>query len=529
MAVTAHRLVSLSTTWRQGKKALVTATATILLIVTAGNILSFPRGGRLRKGIHETGERTVQKISQLSCELIKLNLTLLEGLPDVALSDGSKLDGSKFNGSCWKNENPGKLEDELRVVSISFATPDFAKYMREFETILNIPYEKDKDTWEKRAPLIGGMAPSVTKLDGTNGMIVVTRMYYNTFPCYEPCAPEMSWLLAEYYEPADGSSTPAFHTVTKVLPMGANATIKLPSILPVKFENLGQVSGPEDPRIIAYRRIVSLTETEQSILVVFNLLYPDRKRRMTIMDVATGHQVPLRIEGEEERPMEKNWTPFFGPDGTTLHFAYNYNQAQIIRCSIETGICNRLEDSSLQKSGNILRGGTPLLRHENGNFLFAFARTTTSCNEYTHFYRPNFVLLHDETPRFPVIYASDPYTFENLLFQPPVKDIDDDVLLRKYARIVTAAGLVEWSNGEDLYVVSVNVNDNSSHLVLIKGLLAFISRVEQAYLASREFWTSDIREKVHRNTIPCAEAAGLAYCDSLSIAELRTIMHPNSG
>ncbi|KAJ3167755.1 hypothetical protein HDU87_001474 [Geranomyces variabilis] len=238
---------------------------------------------------------------------------------------------------------------------------------------------------------------------------------------------------------------------------------------------------------------------------------------MCLFDIGSGHQVTLSIKDEPEPAVEKNWTPFISSTGA-LHFVYKFDRAQTLQCSIQTGECNRLQEAAHQLSGGQLRGGTPLLQHDNSDFFFGFARTTTTCSKFPNrFYRPHLVVLHFDANQIPIAHVSSPYDFENVFFRTTEvsRTFDSDASLLQYSRVITAGGIVEFARKENLHIVAVSVNDNAGFLVLLQGLRALVSARSQSYLELHS------RAKGQSDVISCAESAAALMCDTLTADTLK--------
>ena len=107
--------------------------------------------------------------------------------------------------------------------------------------------------------------------------------------------------------------------------------------------------GPEDPRVI-----LESAEGAEPV-VVFNIILnaTGNPLAMWLHRPFSDTVTVLTIRGEERRPMEKNWAPFFHNDDnsdgdydinraptTVLHFVYSLHPLRIVKCSIEDGVCD---------------------------------------------------------------------------------------------------------------------------------------------------------------------------------------------
>lgn len=248
-----------------------------------------------------------------------------------------------------------------------------------------------------------------------------------------------------------GEDDPTFYTDGQ-----AFYSYRFPRILPVPFDSHADERnmGPEDPRLTLVRNKNGYDEpvaifnshydeikekedgTKESkafraMFMAFPFQLTKGKRHLTeVSDQRTDKifftkSVELQIENIEKPKVSKNWSPMIsdsereanGGFDTSISFATNLENIEIVRCDLETGMCGRLYKESGDGIGP-LRGGTqfvnlnsilkqqrhiPLLKllPPGREVYFAFARAHLhKCGCGIGFYRPNMVVLVKDRARY---------------------------------------------------------------------------------------------------------------------------------
>ncbi|GEQ66633.1 hypothetical protein JCM33374_g296 [Metschnikowia sp. JCM 33374] len=207
---------------------------------------------------------------------------------------------------------------------------------------------------------------------------------------------------------------------------------RFPRILPVPFVlgGSGFYWGAEDPRMTLVRNknghdeplvVFNAFQTKEvveedgktqikgfrSIFMCFPFQVQKGKQllegnRETTDDHYFTHTKQVIIDGEPERVVEKNWTPFVSSGGEyTKHvmFATSFEPFKVIKCDLWTDSPTCQVEESQNGDVGQLRGGTPLVSikrvdAEDKEFFAGLARShLTHCGCGIHFYRPNLVVV----------------------------------------------------------------------------------------------------------------------------------------
>lgn len=248
-----------------------------------------------------------------------------------------------------------------------------------------------------------------------------------------------------------GEEDPTFHSEGQTF-----SSYRFPRILPVPFDFHADERnmGPEDPRLILVRNKnghdepvaifnshYDKFETKEdgtkesnafrSMFMAFPFQLTKGKRHLPeLSDENTDKlyftkSLELEIEHHEKPKTCKNWSPMVsdferevnGGFDTSISFATNLENLEIVRCSLDTGKCGRLYKKSGDNIGP-LRGGTAFVnlnsilkqqRHiplhkllpPGREVYFAFARAHLhKCGCGIGFYRPNMVVMVKDEARY---------------------------------------------------------------------------------------------------------------------------------
>ncbi|KAF2153474.1 glycosyltransferase family 91 protein [Myriangium duriaei CBS 260.36] len=269
-----------------------------------------------------------------------------------------------------------------------------------------------------------------------------------------------------------------------------------------QFKDEGVWFGPEDPRVF-------MEQTKDAEpLVIFNMQsespsWKGERRPMWMFRPLSGLSTVLDIPGAGQG-VEKNWVPFFlnepGPEPSKfIHFIYSLHPIRVIRCGIADGICVSIFSEDVPKTlatshdneNSALRGGTQFLRvplfdgdspftKDGVQVFFAIHRTAAMNTKLCHqtVYRPKLVLMATNGTEFYFTYVSESLDFgvgtifnESVLTEP----CSD-------GKIMIPNGIADWefnvqtaySNDTDVMTVNMNLQDTSSQVFRISGILKLI-------------------------------------------------------
>ncbi|KAH2484771.1 hypothetical protein KXW70_007221 [Aspergillus fumigatus] len=284
---------------------------------------------------------------------------------------------------------------------------------------------------------------------------------------------------------------------------GKTTTFPLLFEIPTVWWKDGSFFGPEDPRIVLEEGVQGAEP-----IIVFNMIlnatgYP---RVMCIFKPFSRIISYLRIRGEERKPTEKNWAPFFyradseRKPSEHLYFVYSFNPLQVLKCKVDTGSCDwfyRATSSpdfpSLphQDPHGEMRGGTnfvqvPLAGQSGHQFFVGFPRTHVQFCQSGSSYRPELVVMSAFDSEFRFIYASVATDFGNAV-------LDQNELLHPCTTgaFLIPNSILRWDHGpgEDAMALSFSVADESIHIVNLHGMLDFIQ--DLLYVANSVTYRGD--------------------------------------
>jgi FkbM family methyltransferase len=331
--------------------------------------------------------------------------------------------------------------------------------------------------------------------------IVFTRMWYTKIICNAACNPDRSYIYVE-------ALTSNYRRTAFNLSNKNGETFKLPSVLPVIQPELKALClGPEDPRIV-------LTE-DNELIFTFNMLDLDRRRKIWIYNMSTGHQTALSIRNSPIMDTEKNWTPLM--KNKKLHFIYSYNPLKILKCPTESGTCELIEIIQASSSSSFLRGGTQLVRFRGTEYFVGIARTKVSCRTCGSFYRPHIVVLSTKLEKFRVIYVSEPLLLDDMpIFasHSTLSNINSSDFCHGNIRIMTPGSIIDWERASDKLSFTISISDKKIYVVSIVG----VGKIVRSIVSAVENSFSQILSNpiLGLRMIDNSETEALAYCEAVT-------------
>lgn len=271
-------------------------------------------------------------------------------------------------------------------------------------------------------------------------------------------------------------------------------SINYPSVLRVPFVMQERWNGPEDSHVVLKR-----DKEGSEPVVIFNMGTPKgRKMHAFLPHRKNNSLVEFNIKGKELRGSEKNWAPFFNEKTSQssntvpgfIHFVYDFNPMEILRCSLTDGQCDQVlkaSDYGLSTGEtNFLRGGTQyiplpdIIPQVNGkNIWIGFIKGHTGgCNCGGKFYRPQLSVLIEKEGVYHLELIS------------PVVDFAEEVLgwnLEDYHcrgyNVLSPSSIANWyvtsqdpktKKFEDYMVLAVSEADFISKRIDIRGVLNYV-------------------------------------------------------
>ncbi|OBA22061.1 hypothetical protein METBIDRAFT_40217 [Metschnikowia bicuspidata var. bicuspidata NRRL YB-4993] len=392
-----------------------------------------------------------------------------------------------------------------------------------------------------------------------NVHLVVSRLLVSEFELQDH--PRLSVLLAQVFDEAwneiddvrlvfptnNVEGSPGFETGDAHFHL-----FRFPRILPLPFD-IGQVHkywGAEDPRMT----LVTNKNGHQEPLITFNAFHvksdidksqPDVEGKRSIFmslpfQFQRGKQIEaadtdatteqwfartrqLRIEGEQEQKIDKNWVPFVtGADGPNEHvmFAALLDPLKVIRCDLWTNNTEcALEHAEPGEVGR-LRGGTPLtsvkiIEEEDREYFVGLARANLQkCGCGNKFYRPNIVVLARTGKRWKLTRVS---SFVDLGMEIQLWRLNENVCTRVNAMIPN--GIEFWDLQNDIMSVEASVSDKTVERVHLKGVLKALEDMNYLEIPGN----IGMESPVH-----CALKASADFCKAYGDLHLRPLAEKTS-
>ncbi|CCH58912.1 hypothetical protein TBLA_0B00690 [Henningerozyma blattae CBS 6284] len=290
--------------------------------------------------------------------------------------------------------------------------------------------------------------------------------------------------------------------------------------------------GPEDPKIILKK-----TGNIEEPLIVFNMATTHARR----MHVFSPHReinriVELNFKGI--RGMEKNWAPFLtskdlepvtGSRGT-IHFVYNYEPLEILKCSLDDGYCEKeyfsSKHSKRSNKSNFghIRGGTQFVQLPSAipnlkdkQIFVGLAKThLNDCGCGSRFYRPILDIIVEEKGTYyhELMVPSMDFNIKVLNW-----DLDSDKC--KFYNILSPNSIAFWDiirqdpktkNFEDVLVFTFSEADELSKVINIKGLLNYILQMYAKNDISESKTVSANNDIELQNSMKCVRSYSQNSC-----------------
>ena len=332
-------------------------------------------------------------------------------------------------------------------------------------------------------------------------ILLFTRVLYTKTICIRACDPDRSYIYAQ-------ALTSHYHPTSYNITLKNGKTIHFPSILNTSAPEVNKCClGPEDPRIVI--------DDDNQVLISFNMIDVDKKRKIWLYDLFKDHQVPLTISDHPIAWMEKNWAPFIRDK--KLHFIYSYHPLAVLQCSTDKGTCTLIAKGQKSEEIGSLRGGTQLVRFHNTNYFVSIARTTLSCGKCEGFYRPHFTVLSLVGEQFHLVYVSEPMMLDALpMFSSyfmsqnrNLKEFCDNII-----RIMTPGSIIDWQYPDDKLTFTISINDMRSYIVSITG----IGKLVQNIISTIDINNAQLlfNSNTDRKLVSHAESMAINYCQTIS-------------
>ncbi|QLQ77773.1 hypothetical protein HG537_0A00200 [Torulaspora globosa] len=310
--------------------------------------------------------------------------------------------------------------------------------------------------------------------------------------------------------------------------------MKYPTILNIPFKTDGDWKGPEDPKVVLRK-----TDHSEEPVVLYNIHDDDLDRR--IMVAYMPHRkiepmVKLSVNGREQRGMEKNWTPFFHQEtGESvmsrgfIHFIYSFSPLEILKCSLNDGICNLVFDAETLKVSDAnrfggIRGGTQYIplpavlpRVSEDQIWIGFPKQhIEECGCGDIYYRPMLGVLierHGVYSQELMVPALD-FNMDVLSWDLQTSECKDTNILSPnsigYWEVVSQDA--QTKKYEDYLTLTVSEADSNTKVITLKGVLNFILGIYQEKDIKDKFEIDDQSDGIIGHTLHCLVSSAYDQC-----------------
>ena len=400
---------------------------------------------------------------------------------------------------CWNFS----LNPLIRFKLEADVSPDLNYFIRHNQEYLNDSYHQQISI-DEQAKHYGSMSAAGIRIKTSGNeklTLVFSRIWYSKNICQAACNPDRSYICIEAF-------TAKYSRTLFNLRSSNGNTIRVPSILRISQPEVASCClGPEDPRIV-------LVDDEQ-LLLSFNMIDVDKRRKIWLYELFTGYQVPLTIVDHQPSTEEKNWTPLAKNDH--LYFVYSYRPMKILRCALKQTSCEFISNERTSEQVGSLRGGTQLVRFRNTNYFVAIARTTVSCHKCQRLYRPHIVLLSMVAENFHVTYVSEPLALDSIPFFASYfmsRNRNSSDFCGTVIRIMTPGSIIDWEWPEDKLTFTISINDERSFVASVVGLGGILQKVIQTI--ENEYPDTFFNRRMDLKIVSHSEGMALDYCNFIS-------------
>lgn len=307
-----------------------------------------------------------------------------------------------------------------------------------------------------------------------------------------------------------------------------------PTILNIPFKTDGDWKGPEDPHVVLRK-----TAHSEEPVVVYNIQDDDLDRR--IMVAFMPHRkidpmVKLSVNGREQRETEKNWTPFFhhevGESAMSrgfIHFIYSFSPLEILKCSLNDGVCDLIFDADTLKVTDAnrfggIRGGTQyvplpdiLPRVDGEQIWIGFPKQhIDNCGCGDIYYRPMFSVLVERHG----VYSQE-LMIPAIGFNMDVLSWDMETTECKDTNILSPNSIGYWEvvgqdrhtkSFEDYLTLTVSEADSNTKVITLKGVLDYVLGVYRDKDINNSFEINEESDGIIGHTLNCLVSSAFDHC-----------------
>ncbi|CCH59312.1 hypothetical protein TBLA_0B04770 [Henningerozyma blattae CBS 6284] len=311
--------------------------------------------------------------------------------------------------------------------------------------------------------------------------------------------------------------------------------VTYPTIFRFPFKSDGNFLGAEDPHIVLREK----NGVEEPI-VVFNMDNGHGRRMHAYLPHRSFDQmIEFKFNDEEMKSTEKGWAPFYKREYNeesisslsrgSIHFIYNFQPLEILKCSLNDGLCEKIfQTQSLGlESGSLLKdvtGGTqfrslpsslPLI--ENKNIWVGFSKyKATDCKCGHSFYRPMLQVLLESNGVFYMDLFSPSMDFDSDILSWDEKNFNCGGINQMAPNSIASWEILKQDVATQKYydymTFTYSESDTLSKAMVIKGLLNYILKTYTEKGIDEEYSINSHTDYIMGSALKCVEAQAHDRC-----------------
>jgi hypothetical protein len=421
----------------------------------------------------------------------------IPGFINTGLPGKRSCDSLRYNSTVGVQQS-FHLKDDIHQIALALDHHPIVDYPDE---MMNDPDMNIRDIVDKTWMRLAG---SSVWLPQQQVYLSVTRVVFS--PSRTRTAPKMSFLRGQLFN-ADWDHMNNYTIVWG----GRQFTFPMIFDVPAQMDQDGDMFGPEDPRIVLEHGVA-----DAEPVIVFNMVgrKSDWKRAMYLYRPFSHASTILTIKDTVRLYNEKDWAPFFVPEheqqgllgkiplpvpgvvqrpNEYIHFVYSFRPLRILKCHMRCGDCefeyeqevpNKAFNRHHEEAGSV-RGGTnfvpvpiPSNMDIDSRVRVYAAFPQTNIEKYCdgNFYRPEFAVMINIGNQYQLAFAS-----ESLDFGKTILELGPEEDRCETGSVITPNTVARWdtASGQDVMTVLFSVNDESTQVARLHGLLPFVRNLPQ--------------------------------------------------
>lgn len=317
-------------------------------------------------------------------------------------------------------------------------------------------------------------------------------------------------------------------------------TVQYPQIVNMPFENFDKWRGFENLRVI----VRNDQEGDEPLLVFQEVnKNKDRKIRGFLPHRKYDPNVHFKFPQMNVKLglKEVNWSPFFfennNEDSTKtlgdLHFIYDYDSLEILRCSLDKSRCKSVFQTeskiSERNNTNVIRGGTQFVplpkilpKLKNKNMWLGFPQTSQKdCGCGSKFERPALTLLVEENGKYNLELISTGIDFDIEVLNGNDRTNQKKTTQCEGDSSLTLKSITNWAvlgqdpitlEYEDYLTLVSSEADSVSKQIVVRGVLNYILRIYKDYKIAESFKVDKASKSLIQKANQCLDKSLLDGC-----------------